>query len=342
MSISGQDALERFAAELRKDQEKLWRMVDDFTRPNRELAAQFEAALTPYKSFAAIKGDIFGGRTSEIVDAAKALGDYSLADLAGVPIRIADGFRVSDPYEMTGMHRDAVKALTSGLAMQSFDSLLGSTKAAVTSLETLTGSFGGLVHDAGAWGKWTDVARQLQEELTAGVGDETEGPITGSELKAAIEELSTELDVAEATEDLLPRLIHYLGRLSGRPRRVLAQIIWYIFLTILGNLLTPIAQPWWERVTGLPRSEAVKSIRNWGKETYGERRLTDHRIVTASRLNVRESDSNDGTIICGLPRGQLVRMLDKGRAGRVFIEFFDPKSHLPRRGWVAARYLAEF
>lgn len=344
MDPFGLGPLERLAAELlQKENEKFKRLVDDLTRPSREMQAQVDAALKPYKAYGSLMEELFRSNSSGVADTVlKSLSGYSLAGLSGIPFQIAEGLKVPDPYETAGMHRDAMKALISGFDMTALEAAVKALRPSVANLEGLMGSFGTLGLDSGALNDWSAIARKLQGELTAGeIMGSSDPQLTEEELEEAAADLSAEVEGADNAEDLLLRLIRYLDRVSGRPRKAVALLVLTLFLNVLGNLLTPLAQPWWKRVTGLTAEKAESSVRHWGRETYGEGRLADYRIVIASRLNVRASDSPVSESVSRLRRGEVVRVLSVN-SGRTRVEFFDSKTHLPRIGWVASRFLAKF
>jgi uncharacterized protein YgiM (DUF1202 family) len=108
--------------------------------------------------------------------------------------------------------------------------------------------------------------------------------------------------------------------------------------TILGNLTTPIYEPWWKKFTGQSGKEVTTKIRESALNKYDPSQLKDHRFVTANRLRVHAGPSKTHKVRDELPRGKVVRVIS-AKQHWTKVEYFDERQQEIGKGWVATSYL---
>lgn len=138
-------------------------------------------------------------------------------------------------------------------------------------------------------------------------------------------------DIAETLQKLTQEI-----QKQGHPIRLILSIL---ILPLLVSLLSHFLEPYVDSLgkATLSKKELVKQIQvdamASGLQSHD---LTDLRLVIATSLRVREQPSKEAQPLGKLHKGQLVRLIHKGRHWSL-IEFSEDTVRL--KGWVFTRYL---
>lgn len=155
------------------------------------------------------------------------------------------------------------------------------------------------------------------------------------------EEIDDITNNAATEEELGDLVLQYISNLSNGAKIVFLIVLLPIFLSIIGNILTPIALDFTNDYIDLPAREAKKKTIEYVRQMYPSDNLKDFRIVTAvSGLNVRDIGKKSGDKLDAIPLLRIVKVIEKNKK-YTLIEYENENGHI-LNGWVLSRYLEKF
>ena len=168
------------------------------------------------------------------------------------------------------------------------------------------------------------------------------GSISIAEAAAQIDELISRSEVLsrvltkqQTLSDTVESIYNEIQKQNSPLRLILLQILLPIFLSVLGIVLTSYLEDPAKRQP--TKREVIKQVQSEAAaQGLEQQHLSGLRLVTASSLWVRERDSRSSLPIGKLYRGQLVKLLIKGRDWSL-VEF--SRDGVAVQGWVFRRYL---
>ena len=142
-------------------------------------------------------------------------------------------------------------------------------------------------------------------------------------------------------EQYIDRLIHEIRSLKDPAiQKILAWLIYPLIVGLILSFANPVVDYYIkERLSNNEKRLVVREVSKTIVSTFNEKSyLKSFRIVSATSINVRRSNSNTSDIIGTLFLGDVVEIIEKGRKWSL-ISWQDNESGALVQGWVFSRYL---
>jgi len=157
-------------------------------------------------------------------------------------------------------------------------------------------------------------------------------------IREAIESISPS---TSSSEEFITFLLAALAKLAPAAKAVFLYVLLPYFVSAIAGLNAPLHEDLWKEFRGTPRPGAKSEVRSIARDRFPSADLSDHRFVSATGLNVRETSNSRAEVVGQLKFGTTVKLLDK-RKDWSFIEFWSESEEKINVGWVYSRYLAKF
>lgn len=164
--------------------------------------------------------------------------------------------------------------------------------------------------------------------------------VNAEDVTSGLELLNKELATVSTADEYVQLFFSILARLKPLLAFAIIHLILPYVSGVLGNLTSPIYEPYWKEFTGISKEEAATKVREKTLNRYDPSQLKDHRFVTANRLQVRAGPGKERRVIGTLPRGKLVRII-RAKQHWTKVAYLDERQQKERRGWVAASHLGK-
>jgi hypothetical protein len=141
--------------------------------------------------------------------------------------------------------------------------------------------------------------------------------------------------------ELFTSLVAILAKLAPAAKAIFLYILLPYLVSAVAGLNAPLHEDLWQNLKGTSRPGAKAEVKSTVRARFPEIDLREHRFVTASTLNVRETGNSRAPVVAQLKFGKTVRLLDKGKHWS-HVEFWVDEGENHQSGWVYSRYLEKF